>query len=118
MSATWPGVDIPIWRSRIADLCVSVVISVNRSAWWWNSAVLAVALASSATADEVDGAQSILVLQDRADAEQRRFFVSTHTACPLGRNGAITALSIAERLAAGLGDDDPFVRSWHEELNP
>jgi hypothetical protein len=44
--------------------------------------------------------------------------VSTDPARLFGRYDAITALSIAERLAAGLGDDDPFVRSWHEEPNP
>jgi hypothetical protein len=32
------------------------------------------------------------------------------------RNEAITALVLAERLAAGYGDDDPFVIGWQEEL--
>jgi hypothetical protein len=32
------------------------------------------------------------------------------------RNQAITALTLAERLAAGYGDDDPFVSAWQEEL--
>jgi hypothetical protein len=31
-------------------------------------------------------------------------------------NQAITALTLAERLAAGHGDDDPFVAGWREEL--
>ncbi len=32
------------------------------------------------------------------------------------RNQAITAMVLAERLAAGYGDDDPFVIGWLEEL--
>jgi hypothetical protein len=32
------------------------------------------------------------------------------------RNQAITAMILAERLAAGYGDDDPFVIGWREEL--
>ncbi len=34
----------------------------------------------------------------------------------LTRNEAITALTLAERLTAGYGDDDPFVQDWCEEL--
>ena len=33
------------------------------------------------------------------------------------RNQAITAMILAERLAAGYGDDDPFVIGWREELS-
>jgi hypothetical protein len=32
------------------------------------------------------------------------------------RNGVITAFVLADRLAAGYGDDDPFVIGWREEL--
>jgi hypothetical protein len=32
------------------------------------------------------------------------------------RNQAITAMVLAERVAAGFGDDDPFVIGWREEL--
>ena len=32
------------------------------------------------------------------------------------RNQAITAMVLAERLATGHGDDDPFVIGWREEL--
>ena len=32
------------------------------------------------------------------------------------RNQAITAMVLAERLAAGYGDDDPFVIGWRAEL--
>ena len=35
----------------------------------------------------------------------------------LTRNEAITALTLAERLANGYGDDDPFVAGWREELS-
>jgi hypothetical protein len=34
------------------------------------------------------------------------------------RNQAITAMVLAERIAAGLGDDDLFVMGWREELGP
>ena len=44
------------------------------------------------------------------------WIVSTRPARLFSRNQAITALTLAERLAAGYGDDDPFVRSWREEL--
>jgi hypothetical protein len=37
----------------------------------------------------------------------RRFF---------SRNQAVTAMVLAERLAAGFGDDDLFVIGWREEL--
>jgi hypothetical protein len=43
--------------------------------------------------------------------------VSTYPARLFGRNDAITVLTLADRLAAGFGDDDPFVRFWREELN-
>jgi hypothetical protein len=32
------------------------------------------------------------------------------------RNQAITVMVLAERLAAGYGDDDPFVIGWRAEL--
>jgi hypothetical protein len=32
------------------------------------------------------------------------------------RDQAITAMVLAERLAAGYGDDDPFVIGWRKEL--
>ena len=34
----------------------------------------------------------------------------------LTRNQAITAMVLAERLAAGYGDDDLFVIGWRQEL--
>jgi hypothetical protein len=44
------------------------------------------------------------------------WIVSTHPARLFTRNGAITALTLAERLTAGYGDSDPFVKSWRAEL--
>jgi hypothetical protein len=46
------------------------------------------------------------------------WIVSTYPARLFSRDQAITALTLAERLAAGFGDDDPFVQSWREELFP
>ena len=45
------------------------------------------------------------------------WIVSTHPARLLSRNQAITALTFAERLAVGYGDDDPFVIGWRKELS-
>jgi len=45
------------------------------------------------------------------------WIVSTHTARLFTRKQAITALTLAEWLAAGYGDDDPFVIGWREELS-
>jgi hypothetical protein len=44
------------------------------------------------------------------------WIVSTHPRRLFTRNGAITALTLAERLAVGYGDNDPFVKSWRAEL--
>jgi hypothetical protein len=44
------------------------------------------------------------------------WIVSTHPARLFSYNQAITALTLAERLAAGYGDDDPFVMSWRTEI--
>ncbi|HUK72573.1 MAG TPA: hypothetical protein VLW50_28040 [Streptosporangiaceae bacterium] len=50
-----------------------------------------------------------------ADGRGARSSPATTAACS-PRNQAVTALSIAERLAAGKGGDDPFVIAWREEL--
>ena len=42
--------------------------------------------------------------------------VSCHPGRLFTRNEAITAMVLAERLAGGYGDDDPFVIGWREEL--
>jgi hypothetical protein len=44
------------------------------------------------------------------------WIVSTHAARLFTHSQAITALTLAERLAVGYGDDDPFVKSWRAEL--
>ena len=40
------------------------------------------------------------------------WIVSCHPGRLFTRNQAITAMVLAERLAAGYGDDDPFVVGW------
>jgi hypothetical protein len=45
------------------------------------------------------------------------WIVSIHPTRLFNRNQAITTLTLAERLAAGYGDDDPFVIGWREELS-
>ena len=44
------------------------------------------------------------------------WIISTHPARLFSRNHAITALTLAERLAIGYGEDDPFVMASREEL--
>jgi hypothetical protein len=45
------------------------------------------------------------------------WIVSCHPGRLFTRNQAITAMVLAERLAAGYGDDDLFVVGWREELS-
>jgi hypothetical protein len=47
---------------------------------------------------------------------QGAWIVSDHPSRLFTRNQAITAMVLAERLAAGHGDNDPFVAGWREEL--
>jgi hypothetical protein len=47
---------------------------------------------------------------------QGAWVVSRHPGRLFTRNQAITAMVLAERLAAGYGNDDPFVLGWREEL--
>ena len=47
---------------------------------------------------------------------QGAWVVSDHPHHLFTRNRAITAMVLAERIAAGYGDDDPFVIGWREEL--
>jgi hypothetical protein len=44
------------------------------------------------------------------------WIVSTHPARLFSRSQAIVALSLAECLAAGYGDDHPHVIAWRKEL--
>ena len=54
--------------------------------------------------------------KDAAADGNGAWIVSTHPARLFYRDQAITALTLAERLAAGFGDDDPFVKTWRKEL--
>lgn len=54
--------------------------------------------------------------KDAAADGNGAWIVSTHSLRLFHRDQAITALTLAERLAAGFGDDDPFVKSWRKEL--
>ena len=48
---------------------------------------------------------------------QGAWIVSSHPGRLFTCNQAIAAMVLAERLAAGYGDDDPFVIGWREELD-
>ena len=54
--------------------------------------------------------------KDTAAHDNGAWIVSTHPARLFYRNQAITALTLAERLAHGYGDDDPFVKTRRKEL--
>jgi hypothetical protein len=47
---------------------------------------------------------------------QGAWFISGLPRRLFDRNQAITAMVLPKRLAAGFGDDDPFVTGWREEL--
>ncbi len=67
---------------------------------------------------EIDGRViATAEFRERAAADgQGAWVVSCHPDRLFARNQAITAMVLAERLAAGYGDDDPFVVGWREEL--
>ena len=67
---------------------------------------------------EVDGAivASARFSQHAAADDLGAWIVSTYPRRLFSRNEAITALTLAERLAVGYGDDDPFVIGWREDL--
>lgn len=46
------------------------------------------------------------------------WIVSIHPLRLFHRDQAVTALTLAERLAAGFGDNDPFVKTCRNELLP
>jgi hypothetical protein len=54
--------------------------------------------------------------RDAAADGNGAWIVSTYPARLFDRNSAITAMVLAERLAAGHGDDDLFVQGWRAEL--
>jgi len=59
---------------------------------------------------EIDGA---FIASAKEDGK-RRWKVSNRPG--LNRKQAMTAMVLAERLAAGYSDEDPFVAGWREEL--
>ena len=67
---------------------------------------------------EIDGRViATAEFREQAAADGRgTWIVSSHAGRLFTRNQAITAMVLAERLAAGYGDDDPFVLGWREEL--
>jgi len=67
---------------------------------------------------EIDGrAFATAEFREHAAADGRgAWIVSCYPGRLFTRNQAITAMVLAERLAAGYGDDDPFVLGWREEL--
>jgi hypothetical protein len=67
-----------------------------------------------------EGAMSLEINDAEVIAAVRLDRLWRTTAWPrlLSRNEAITALTLAERLANGYGDDAPFVAAWREELSP
>ena len=67
---------------------------------------------------EIDGRViATAKFRERAAADGHgAWIVSYHPGRFFTRNQAITAMMLAERLAAGCGDDDPFVIGWREEL--
>jgi hypothetical protein len=83
-----------------ADQYDGTEITHDRMTAVYGGAVLATARFSKHAAGDGNGA----------------WIVSTYPARLFGYNDAITALTIAERLAAGYGDDDPFVKSWRAEI--
>jgi hypothetical protein len=79
---------------------------------------MAIRIESECMALEVDGAvvATACFSQYAAADGNGAWIVSTHPARLFTRNQAITALTLAERLAVGYGDDDPFVIGWRKEL--
>jgi hypothetical protein len=79
---------------------------------------MSIRIESESMALEVNGAivATARFSQHAAADGNGAWIVSTHPARLFTRNQAITALTFAERLAVGHGDDDPFVKSWRAEL--
>ena len=67
---------------------------------------------------EIDGRViATAQLRERAAADGHgAWIVSSYPGRLFTRNQAITAMALAERLAVGYGDDDPFVIGWRAEL--
>lgn len=73
---------------------------------------MAIRFESGYMALEVDGE----VVATARFSQYGAWIVSTHPVPLFFTNQAITALTLAGRLAAGYGDDDPLVKSWRAEL--
>ena len=67
---------------------------------------------------EIDGRViATAEFSEHAAADGRgAWIVSCHPGRLFTRSQGTTAMVLAERLAAGYGDDDPFVLGWREEL--
>jgi hypothetical protein len=67
---------------------------------------------------EIDGRViATAEFSERARADDHgAWTISCHPGRLFPRDQAITAMVLAERLAVGYGDDDPFVLGWREEL--
>jgi hypothetical protein len=79
---------------------------------------MAIRIEDNFMALEVDGAVVATARFSRhaAGDDNGAWIVSAHPARLFSRNEAITALTLAERLAVGYGNEDPFVIGWREEL--
>ncbi len=79
---------------------------------------MAIRIEDNFMALEVDGAvvATARFSKDAAADGNGVWIVSTHPLRLFYRDQAITALTLAERLAAGFGNDDPFVQTWRKEL--
>jgi hypothetical protein len=79
---------------------------------------MAIRIEDNFMALEVNGAvvATARFSKDAAADGNGAWIVSTHPLRLFYRDQAITALTLAERVAAGFGDDDPFVKSWRKEL--
>ena len=79
---------------------------------------MAIRIEDNFMALEVDGAvvATARFSKDAAAGGNGAWIVSTHPLRLFCRDQAITALTLAERITAGFGDDDPFVKTWRKEL--
>jgi hypothetical protein len=79
---------------------------------------MAIRIEDNFIAPEADGAvvATARFSKDAAADGNGAWIVSTHPLRLFYRDQAITALTLAERLAHGYGDDDPFVQAWRKEL--
>ena len=79
---------------------------------------MAIRIGTDSMTLEIDGhvVATARFSKDAAADGNGAWIVSTHPARLFYRDQAITALTLAERLAHGYSDDDPFVKAWRKEL--